>query len=216
MLEAVHSIDADKLLIRAEYTSMRIYLKVKNIPVPKTLHALANEFNSAMTKYRAFALADVNTPLRRKMIKENETRVRELLDNANSLGHDFVLTGQNKDSILQNIYICRRCSIDFNIIADLEKGDLESYMWNSTTRNLGIVKCAGGRIDKMTSKQKIIEIRRLLSAEEMAKILDVSIATTKSWTKSQKGARVPGKENADKIDDLHEKLKPCFERIEEL
>lgn len=68
----------------------------------------------------------------------------------------------------------------------------------------------------MNSRQKIIEIRKLLSAEEMAKILDVSIATVKSWTKSGKGARVPGKENMDKIDDLYDSLKPCFERMETL
>lgn len=68
----------------------------------------------------------------------------------------------------------------------------------------------------MTSKQKIIEIRKLLPVEKMALILGVSIATAKSWTKSQKGARVPGKENAGKIDDLYNLLKPCFDRIEEL
>lgn len=148
---------------------------------------------------------------------EDKTRVIELLDNANSLGHDFVLTGQNKDSILQNIYKCRKCGIQFEIIADLlDKDTLISYMWNSTTRNLGMIKCSNRRVDKVTSKQKIIAIRKLLSVEKMATILDVSVATVKSWTKSQKGVREPGKDNADKIDELYNSLKPCFERIEKL
>jgi hypothetical protein len=68
----------------------------------------------------------------------------------------------------------------------------------------------------MTSKQKIIEIRRLLSVEEMASILEISTNTVKSWTKSQKGARAPGKDNSGKIDVLYENLKQCFDRIERL
>lgn len=148
---------------------------------------------------------------------EDKTKVRELLDNANSLGHDFVLTGQNKKSILQNIYICRRCGIDFEIIADFKTGDLISFMWNSTTKKTCFVKCLERRIDKVPSKQKIIEIRKLLSVKEMASILEVSVNTLKSWTKSQKGARTPGyNNNVDKIDALYDSLEPCLDQIEKL
>lgn len=68
----------------------------------------------------------------------------------------------------------------------------------------------------MTSKQKITEIRRLLSIDKMASILEVSTNTVKSWTKSQKGARAPGKKNSSKIDDLYDSLRSCFDRIEKL
>ncbi len=66
----------------------------------------------------------------------------------------------------------------------------------------------------MTTKQKLIEIKRLLPAYKIAEIMRVSTDTVESWTR--KCSNKPSKKNAKKINDLYEELKPCFERLKNM
>lgn len=75
------------------------------------------------------------------MIKTNIANVENL---ANALGHNFILTGQNAQSEIQNIYSCERCKIRFEIFLDFQTEKFTSVMWDDTkplNKRLGMRFC---------------------------------------------------------------------------